>query len=116
MREERTYLDYLEDIQDAIEKVALFIVGMNEAQFIQDDKTVFAVIRAFEILGEAAKQIPADIRLQYPDLPWKEMAQMRDVLIHHYFGVNRSVVWKTAIEQLPPLLPQIQQIINEIEK
>jgi uncharacterized protein with HEPN domain len=92
MNEERTYLDYIEDIQDAIEKVALFIHGFDEEQFVQDDKTVFAVIRAFEILGEAAKQIPASIRAQYAEVPWKEMAQMRDKLIHHYFGVPQRGV------------------------
>lgn len=112
MREERTYLDYLEDIEDAIKKVAIFIAGMTEEQFVQDDKTVFAVIRAFEILGEAAKQVPPSIRSQCADVPWKEMAQMRDILIHHYFGVNRRVVWKTATEQLPPLLSQIQRILT----
>jgi uncharacterized protein with HEPN domain len=116
MNEERTYLDYIEDIQDAIEKVALFIDGFNEEQFVQDDKTVFAVIRAFEILGEAAKQIPASIRAQYAEVPRKEMAQMRDKLIHHYFGVNRNVVWKTATEQLPPLLPQIRQALKEMKE
>jgi uncharacterized protein with HEPN domain len=116
MNEERTYLDYIEDIQDAIEKVALFIHGFDEEQFVQDDKTVFAVIRAFEILGEAAKQIPASIRAQYAEVPWKEMAQMRDKLIHHYFGVNRNVVWKTATEQLPILLPQIRQVLQEMRE
>lgn len=116
MNEERTYLDSIEDIEDAIEKVARFIDGFDEEQFVQDDKTVFAVIRAFEILGEATKQIPASIRAQYAEVPWTEMAQMRDKLIHHYFGVNRKVVWKTATEQLPILLPRIRQMLQEMHE
>ncbi len=111
----RTYLDYLEDIQDAIEKVAEFIKGMDYDQFAQDAKTTFAVIRALEVLGEAAKSIPEAVQQQYPAIPWHEMARMRDKLIHHYFGVNLEVVWKTATEDLPYLAPLIEQALGEAE-
>jgi len=109
---ERTYLDYLEDIQGAIEKVAEFIEGMTHDQFMRDAKTAFAVIRALEVLGEAAKNVPETVRQRYPEVPWREMAGMRDKLIHEYFGVSLEVVWKTAIEDLPQLRPLIDQVLR----
>jgi uncharacterized protein with HEPN domain len=114
MNEGRTYLDYIEDIRDAIEKVAEFIDDMTYEQFAADDKTAFAVIRAFEVLGEAAKSVPDSLRRQYDSIPWREMSQMRDKLIHHYYGVNLEVVWKTATEQLPKLSGQIDQVLSEM--
>jgi len=116
MTSERTYLDYLEDIRDAIDVVAEFIAGMTYEQFEEDAKTAFAVIRALEVLGEAAKNIPDSVRQQYTAVPWREMAGMRDKLIHHYFGVNLEVVWKTATEDLPDLAPLIHQILSEAEE
>ena len=113
MNSERICTDYLEDILDAIAKVAKFINVMTFDQFSADDKTVFAVIRALEIIGEATKHIPEQVRESYPKLPWREMAGIRDKLIHDYFGVNIKVVWKTATEDLPKLEPEIQLIIAE---
>ena len=110
---ERNYLDYLEDILDAIEKVAQFIEGTTYERFAGDAKTVFAVIRALEIIGEASKQLPPSVRDSYPEVPWREMAGIRDKLIHEYFGVNLVVVWKTVMEDLPNLRPVIQRILAE---
>lgn len=73
-----------------------FIDGMTFETFVRDDKTVFAVVRALEIVGEATKRIPASIRDQAPSIPWRAMAGMRDKLSHDYIGVNVAVVWKTA--------------------
>lgn len=114
MTSSRSYLDYFEDILDAIEKVAQFIQDMTYEQFAEDAKTVFAVIRALEIIGEATKQLPQSVRDSYPEVPWREMAGMRDKLIHEYFGVNLAVVWKTAIEDLPGLGSAIQHVLTEI--
>ena len=107
----RPYLDYLEDILDAIEKATEFIQGMTYEQFAQDAKTTFAVIRALEIVGEATKQIPQLVKDSYPEVPWRQMAGMRDKLIHDYFGVNLVVVWKTVIEDLPNLEPLIRHVL-----
>ena len=113
---EREYSDYLEDILDAILKVDKFIKGMDFIQFDTDDKTMFAVIRALEIIGEVTKHIPNKVREDYPDVPWREMAGIRDKLIHGYFGVNAKVVWKTATKDLPELEPKVRRILEKMDK
>lgn len=113
MTAEHSYMDYLEDILDAIEKVALFIEGMTYEGFAGDAKTVFAVIRALEIIGEATKRLPQSARDSYPEVPWREMAGIRDKLIHEYFGVNLAVVWRTATEDLPGLESVIRRVLTE---
>jgi uncharacterized protein with HEPN domain len=114
MNAERVYGDYLEDILDALVKVGQFIAGMTFEQFEKDDKTSFAVIRALEVIGEASKNIPEDIRVNYPEVPWRVMAGMRDKLAHDYFGVYLEVVWRTATEDLPGLDPIIRRILEEV--
>lgn len=113
MTEERIYADYLEDILDSIEKIERFIAGMTFEQFIKDDKTVYAVIRALEIIVEATKNIPEDVRSSYSEVPWREIAGMRDKLVHNYFGVDLEVVWKTASEDLSNLEPTIRRILSD---
>ncbi len=110
----REYKDYLVDIIDAIEKIELFVKGMNLAAFEKDAKTIFAVVRAFEIMGEAVKKIPSSIRNKHKDIPWKEMAGMRDKLIHEYFGIKPRVVWKTIKHDLPDIKPKLEAILQDL--
>ena len=113
MKPKRLYTDFIDDIVDAIQKVDNFIEGMTLEQFLADEKTSFAVIRALEIIGEATKNIPQTIKENYPDIPWKEMAGIRDKLIHDYFGVDLEVVWNTATEDLLELKEKIDEALTK---
>ncbi len=106
----REYGDYIEDIVDAMDKAMQFTENMNYSDFIHDNKTIFAVIRALEIIGEAVKKIPEDVRTKNPEIPWKRIAGMRDKVIHEYFGVKLEVVWMTVKEEIPTLRPLFQNI------
>ncbi len=112
MREHR---DYLEDILSSVRETAEFTVDMTFEDFSQDRKTTNAVVRSLEVLGEAAKQIPDELRDQAPDVPWKRMAGMRDKLIHEYFGVDLSIVWTVIKDELPPLRPQIERLLAKLD-
>lgn len=98
----RTYLDNLDDIVLAMDDIVAFTHGMDEAAFTTDRKTVYAVTRALEIIGEATKRIPIDVQTRYPDVPWRFMARMRDRIIHGYDTVDPAIVWQTVMQDLPP--------------
>jgi uncharacterized protein with HEPN domain len=108
MSKGRELSDYLDDIITAIADTAEFTQGMSYEMFAADKKTVNAVLRSLEVLGEATKHIPTSFRKKHPDLPWSKMAGMRDVLIHDYMGVDLKTVWKVAQERLPELKPLLE--------
>ena len=109
----RDYKLYLRDILKALESIEKFVEGMDFEEFQKDDKTSSAVVRKFEIIGEAAKRVPEHIKQEYQQVPWKEMAGMRDRLIHFYFGVDYNLVWITIKERIPQIKPLIKKILGE---
>lgn len=109
----RDYRLYLQDIVHAMNAIESFVKDMDFAAFREDDRTSSAVIRKFEIIGEATKNIPEDIKRNYPKVPWKEMAGMRDKLIHFYFGVNYKLVWQTIRKRLPKVKSLVERILKE---
>jgi len=108
----RDYQLYLKDIIEAMNAIESFVRDMDFDTFQEDDRTASAVVRKFEIIGEATKNIPENIKQKYPEVPWKEMAGMRDKLIHFYFGVNYRLVWQTICNRLPNVKPLIEKILK----
>ncbi len=92
----REYKLFAQDIVECIQRVNEFVGDMTFQEFSRDDKTISAVVRKLEIIGEATKNLPKSLRAQYPGLPWKDMAGMRDKIIHAYFGLNLEIVWKVV--------------------
>ncbi|MBW6491624.1 MAG: DUF86 domain-containing protein [Lentimicrobium sp.] len=111
-KESRTYIMYLEDIILAMKRIAEYIEGISFAGFKRDYKTVDAVIRNFEVIGEAAKNIPVEIRDKYPDVPWEEMYLLRNKVSHEYFGIDYEIIWDVALNYLPENQKQIEHILS----
>ena len=107
----RDYKVYLEDIIEAIRKIHFFITDLSLQTFSSDIKTFDAVIRNLEIIGEATKRVPEEIRLRYPDVEWKRIAGLRDILAHEYFGVDPEIIWDIIQNKLPVLEKQIMQML-----
>jgi uncharacterized protein with HEPN domain len=113
MTSRRLVTDYLKDILDNAEKARRFVLGVEYAAFREDEQKVYAVVRALEIIGEAARHIPRNLRLKYPDVPWSKMTGMRDKVIHDYFGVDLEVLWKTVQQDLPELQQAVAKMLAE---
>ncbi len=107
---------YIKDITDAITKIEQFIEGMDFNDFIQDDKTASAVVRKIEIIGEATKQLPKEVRDRFPEIPWTSMAKTRDKIIHFYHGVDYEIIWEIIKKDLPSLKMQLLKIYHILMK
>jgi uncharacterized protein with HEPN domain len=106
----RRHLLFIKDMLDAADGIDAFVRGMGFDDFAADDKTVSAVVRKLEIIGEAAKNVPAAVRERHGSLPWSRLAKMRDRLAHGYFAVDNEIVWKVVTEELPVLKAELQRV------
>jgi len=105
---------YLEDIQQSCAKVLRFTADLSFEQFKQDDRTYDAVLRNLEIIGEAAKNVPEEIRQRFPLAEWRKISGFRDVAAHQYFSISDSIVWDIVQNKIPELNAQIEQILKEL--
>lgn len=106
---------FLNDILESISKIEIYTQGMDYKHFISDEKTKDAVVRNLEIIGEAVKNIPDDVKERHRDIDWKGAGGMRDKLIHEYFGANFAIVWETIKDDLPPFRERIEKILASIK-
>lgn len=111
----RDYRDYLRDMLEAIQDITDFITGMDFETFTKDKKTINAVVRSIEVIGEAATKIPQPLQNRYPHIPWKKMAAMRNKLIHEYFGIDLEILWKVANEDIPSLKSPLEAMAANLQ-
>ena len=109
---ERADVEFLADTKEAVLRINAYTQDLSYEQFLEDKKTQDAVVRNLEIIGEAAKNISEELKKKYPQIRWKELAGVRDKLIHHYFGVNFDIVWNIVKQELPELLSQLEEILK----
>lgn len=105
---------FIENVSESIEKIEKYTYGMSKEEFLRASQVQDAVIRRLEIIGEATKNIPEDFRNKHPEIPWKQIAGMRDILIHGYFGVNLERVWMVVERDLPDLKTEISKILKKM--
>lgn len=108
----REYADFLQDMLNNAELALDFVQGIEYDEFFEDEKSRYAVMRALEVIGEAARQIPDDVRAANPEIPWREITAMRNKLMHEYFGANMKVVWRTVQEDLPVIIPILKRMLK----
>ena len=112
MRRDRAYLKH---ILEAITNIEKFVEGLTKEGFFENVEKQYAVLRGLEIIGEATKNLSKDLKAKYREIPWRDIAGMRDKLIHEYFGVNLELVWVTIKDKLPEFKKQILKILKEIK-
>lgn len=113
---ERDPVLYLADMVLSMERVNEYITGLDFQHFKRDYKTVDAVIRNFEIIGEATKNLPKDIKDNYPEIPWEEMYRLRNRISHEYFGIDHEIIWDIATRHLPKNLEDVKSVLNDLRQ
>ena len=114
-RKDRDYRDYVIDIHAEIIRIQEFIDGMDYDAFLSDIRTNYAVMKALENMGEAAKKIPESLRSKYPAIPFREMAGVRDVVTHNYDGISYDMIWEVIKKDIPGLIPELENMIDSLK-
>lgn len=109
---ERDWRIRIHDITDAIEKIQKYTMGMSFSEFHADDRTIDAVLRNLEVIGEAARHVPPHVTGRYPDVPWDKMRALRNIVAHEYFGVKLPIIWETIERRLPPLKAALYKLLD----
>ncbi len=104
---------YLEDILGATRKIQEFTKGFSLSRFSRDQKTLDAVVRNLEVIGEAVKKIPPSIRSRHPEVDWRRIAGLRDILVHEYFGIDVEIIWDVVKHKVPALRAQVSRILKD---
>jgi uncharacterized protein with HEPN domain len=112
----RDYIFFIKDILDAMDKIKEFVGTTEYDEFIKDDMKSSAVVKKIEIIGEAMRNIPRDVRARYRNIPWRNIIGMRNKISHGYFIIDYEIVWKVTKEKLPELKIQVEQMLKEVEK
>lgn len=107
---------FLEDVLESIKQIEEYTNNIKEEDFYKDIKLQDAVVRRFEIIGEAVKHISSELKAKYPEIPWKQISGTRDILTHEYFGVNLERIWETIRKDIVPFKGQIQKMLEDIDK
>ena len=113
MKASRDYRDFLRDILAACQSIIRFTGGMNLKVYLADQKTRYAVMRGYEIMGEAVRHVPDAIKAANPDIPWTTMAAVRNRIVHGYFGIDDTILFTTIDAELKPLLPRLEALVRE---
>jgi len=115
MSRRRVYSDYVRDILEEIQLVIQFSQDITFDDFLSDRKTQRAIEKCLGNMGEASKRIPESIRKKYPEIPFKQMSQMREIVVHDYDGINYMIVWETVTKELPPLEERVEELLRTLE-
>lgn len=113
---DRSPRDYFNDILESITDIKEFTAGLNLETFTKNKKTINAVVRSLEVIGEAANKIPKNLRQTYPQIPWEEIIGMRNRLTHEYFGIDLTILWQTIEEDIIPLETNVKKMFSDLYK
>jgi uncharacterized protein with HEPN domain len=108
----RDFKVLLDDILEASQRIRSYTSGLSLSDLRADQKTIDAVVRNLEVMGEAIKKLPPEVRDRHPDVPWKKIAGLRDILIHEYFGIDLDIIWDVVQTKLPALTEQVAAILS----
>ena len=107
---------FIQDILDCMKKIEAYTKGMDYTEFSENQLTVDAVIRNIEIIGEASANVPAKVRENYVDIPWKRMVGLRNITIHEYFGVDNTIIWEIIKKNLPETKLKVQEMLKTLKE